>query len=310
MKLKTYNIVERHNSELDTERWDACVEKAVNSRVYAHSWYLDAVYPDWHGIVVGNYDYVMPICPAKKWGFSYLLQPVYSQQLGIFPAPTPDLRDSILLHILKKYKYIDINLNAMNLMPTELEIHSQWKPNHLLSLQADCATLQGHYSSHCKRHVRKAKKQFEVANDLNVEDFMKLKTSQANRAFTPKHRNALQRIISKSKHQGNGIIYGAYTPHNELCAAAFVLATPKRLVYLNGTSTEQGHSNGAMYALIDRLIADHAQLPLLLDFEGSAVPGIARFFEGFGAQPERYPHLYINQIPNLLKFWKRWKQRP
>lgn len=307
MKPKSYQIVELHNSELDTERWDACVDKAANSRGYAQSWYLDAVYPDWHGIVVGNYDYVMPICPAKKWGFAYLLQPVYSQQHGIFPPPTPELRNAILLHILKKYKYIDINLNAMNLMPTELQAHTEWKPNHLLNLHDAYASIQGRYSSHCKRHLRKARKQLEVVNDLTVEDFMKLKAAQSGRAFTPKHRDALLRIISKSKHQGNGIVYGAYDQHNELCAAAFVLATPKRLVYLNGVSTPQGHTSGAMYTLIDQLIADHAQLPLLLDFEGSAVPGIARFFEGFGAQPERYPHIHINPIPTLLKFWKRWK---
>jgi hypothetical protein len=36
---------------------------------------------------------------------------------------------------------------------------------------------------------------------------------------------------------------------------------------------------------------------MLVDFEGSNIPSIAAFFEGFGATKEIYMHWHFNKIP-------------
>jgi len=112
-------------------------------------------------------------------------------------------------------------------------------------------------------------------------------------------------IITRCLSNGRGIIYGAYSKRNELCAAAFFLKEQKRITYLNSVSTPEGKAARAMYAIINRFIADHAGTGIILDFEGSNVEGIARFFEGFGAQPETYQHIKYNNLPWFLKLIKR-----
>ena len=50
----------RHN-EINYSLWDKCITNAKNSLVYASTWYLDVVSPDWEALVAGNYEYIM--CP-------------------------------------------------------------------------------------------------------------------------------------------------------------------------------------------------------------------------------------------------------
>ena len=75
------------NEQIDKSRWDDCVAHAVNGNVYAFSWYLDIVHPEWEALVEmidGNYVTIMPITKKKKYLINYLCQPFFVQQLGVF----------------------------------------------------------------------------------------------------------------------------------------------------------------------------------------------------------------------------------
>ena len=58
-----------HNKEINREKWDDCIEHALNSKVYAFSWYLDVVADDWNCLVYGDYELVFPIVIKKKINF-------------------------------------------------------------------------------------------------------------------------------------------------------------------------------------------------------------------------------------------------
>ena len=53
------------HSEIDFVKYDECIENSMQGKVYAMSWYLDAVFPNWSVYVVGDYDVVMPV-PLKR----------------------------------------------------------------------------------------------------------------------------------------------------------------------------------------------------------------------------------------------------
>ena len=99
-------ITFKHNSEIDIQRWDQVVGDAVNSRVYALSWYLTILHPDWHGLVYGDYDYVMPVIFSKKWGISYMYQPVYAQQHGIFPPAKSEITDQFISFLQQRFSIL------------------------------------------------------------------------------------------------------------------------------------------------------------------------------------------------------------
>ena len=114
----------------------------------------------------------------------------------------------------------------------------------------------------------------------------------------------LKQIIAHALNENSGKIYGAYSKHNELYAAAFFLKYKNRFIYLSSVSTPEGKQQRSMFAIVDKFINEHAGSSFLLDFEGSNIDGIARFFDGFGAQPELYQHAVFNNLPWFVKLIK------
>lgn len=292
-----------HNSKIDLDRWDRVVQQATNTRVYAESWYLDRVAPDWQGLVYGNYEYVMPVAVGVKFWVRYAYQPVYAQQHGIFPPATPAITADFIQKLKKEFRYFNISLNAYNVSVAEW-VEVEKRKNHILSLKPDIETLNQQYSAHTQRYLRKANRECEVLPNITSEAYLKLKSENAHDRFRAEHLHMIKLIVSRCLSNGSGIIYGAYSKRNELFAAAFFLKEQKRFTYLNPVSTPDGKTARAMYAIVNRFIVDHAGTNSLLDFEGSNIEGIARFFEGFGAQPETYQHIKYNNLPWLLKLIK------
>ncbi|HQD08734.1 MAG TPA: hypothetical protein PLQ65_03660, partial [Flavihumibacter sp.] len=71
---------------LDENRWQACIDKAANGLIYGQHYYLDASTENWWALVAGDYETVMPLTWRKKNLFSYLFQPLWCQQLGLFSS--------------------------------------------------------------------------------------------------------------------------------------------------------------------------------------------------------------------------------
>ena len=74
--------------DLEVEKYDACIENALQSRVYAFSWYLDIVADNWDVLVLDDYKAVMPIAWKKKYFIKYVYPPLWLLELGVF-SQTP-----------------------------------------------------------------------------------------------------------------------------------------------------------------------------------------------------------------------------
>jgi hypothetical protein len=60
-----------------------------------------------------------------------------------------------------------------------------------------------------------------------------------------------------------------------------------------------------MSLIVDKVIRDYAEKKGYLDFEGSKVASIARFYQGFGAKPTTFPQIKKNSIIQMKNFVKR-----
>jgi hypothetical protein len=70
---------------------------------------------------------------------------------------------------------------------------------------------------------------------------------------------------------------------------------------LFASSNESGRRSGAMAFNIDHILKKHQETNLILDFEGSMIPTIARFYKSFGAEPQIYQSLSYKRFPwNLV----------
>jgi hypothetical protein len=293
-----------HNSEINIQRWDQVVGDAINSRVYALSWYLTILHLDWHGLIYGDYDYVMPVIFSKKWGIEYTFQPIYSQQHGIFPPSSHEITSLFIQFLQKRFRYIDISLNSRNRIENE-KIEIEERKNFLLPLENNYSDLYLQYTNDCKKNIKKAVRVNAISSTLSLEEFMDFKNKNKKISFNEDLQTRLEQIISQAIDRNSGFLYGAYSSLNELCGASFIIKDNYRYTILNSVSSEMGKKSRSMFAIIDAFIREHNLQPYLLDFEGSNIEGIAHFFHGFGAQPEIYQHIKYNNLPWFFKLLKK-----
>jgi hypothetical protein len=294
------------NADIDYKKWDQCVAGSSIPLVYAQSWYLDLISPNWDAFIGGDYTYVMPLIIKRKFGIAFLLQPIFAQQHGIFPEADNSIQNTFLTTIRDHFKYVTVNLNASHSEPFSEGFNVQARKNFILKLSPLYEELKNNYSKHTRRQIRKAddNKVF-IIKGLPSGDYLDLKNLATDSKLSKQSMQTLKRLIEYGHSHGNGMIYAAYNQNNMLCAAAFFLFTSQRALYLNAVSSEEGKNTNAMHKIVDQFIQEHSGTSLTLDFEGSVIPGIARFYEGFGSEPEQYFCLKSNRLPIPLRWFKK-----
>ena len=294
------------HKNIDYEKWDRCVEDAANSRIYAMSWHLDRTAEVWDALVYGDYEVVMPLPYRKKWGIKYLYQPIYSQQLGIFPEPPKIISMQFYNELIKNFRLSDLQLNAQNKpIKKDNTVEVIPKSNYLLDLSRDYFLISASFSNNTKRNIKKAKEyQLSFVRGINIEEFLNLK-NKADLPFSEQNNiNKLKSLIAYGQYKGFGEICGVYNKENIICAAVYFTRWKNRIIYLNAVSTDEGKKMRAMFYLLDKFIENTAANNLILDFEGSMIPGVARFYKGFSGIPETYYQFSFNRLPPFVKWVK------
>ncbi|MCF6169801.1 MAG: GNAT family N-acetyltransferase [Bacteroidales bacterium] len=301
--------------QIDQKKWDNCIRQAVNGNIYACSWYLDLVHDGWEALVENDYERVMPLTGGRKFGVSYLFQPYFTQQLGVFSSSklNPEIVRGFVQSIPSHFKFAEINLNSFNKI-SEGVLFVPLK-NYVLDLINPYEKILKKYSANTRRNLKKGQaSQLYLTKNIKPEELIQL--FRANRGRNLKwddaHYTTLRRIMYTAIHKGKGALYGVYTGFNELCAAAFFLKNNNRLVFLFSGTDETARKNGGMTLLIDGVIREYAASKTIFDFEGSNDEQLARFYRGFGAKEITYPGLRINRLCFPLKqsfrFYKQFKK--
>jgi len=306
MKMSNSEIRLVKNNDIDRTKWDECIARSTDQLIYAQSTYLDIIAPGWDGLVYGNYKYIMPLIVRRRLGMDFLLQPIFAQQHGVFTEAALSIQNKFLTTIRDQFNYISIHLNASHVSPFPEGFLITERVNLILNLSSSSQVLQENFSKHTRRQIRKAEdRQVSVTKSLKSKEYLDLKNQVTESKLSKASMQTLEQLIEYGINSGKGIIYAAYNPENILCSAAFFLFTGKRVIYLNAASTNDGKANSSMYRIVSQFILEHAESDLILDFEGSSIPGIARFYSGFGAKPEQYYGLKLNRLPLPIRWMKK-----
>ena len=295
------------HEDIDMEKWDKCVDDAVNRLPYAFSWYLDTVSYGWHALIADDYRAVFPLTAKKKYGIHYLAQPPFTQQLGVFSRDliSTEVVDSFIEAIPDKFKLIEIKLNKHNLPSTD-SLSVKENVNLELPLISSYEELQKNYSKNLKRNLKKAQKSdLTVVPQVNPSEIIRM--FQLNRGKDIKGLNdsdytKLEQLIYKMAQRGYAQVRGVYTKRNNLCAAAVFFKVEDRIIFLFSGLNDEGKQVAAMPYLIDSVVKQYAGKNIILDFEGSNDPGIARFYSGFGASQCFYPAIKMYRFPKWLNY--------
>lgn len=306
-QYKLMGIRYLHNNQIRRELWDHAVNHSLTGKIYHLSWYLDAVSPNWHALVANNYQLAMPLTWRKKLGISYLYQPLLSQQAGIISstAVRPDQVQEFMSSIPTRFRLAEITLNYGNpICPGPFRF--QWHTTYLLRLNNSYEEIARHYSSNHRRNLQKAaNRDLRFTSEINQDEFLDLLEADQSPGskilLSDTNKPLLIRLISAMTRQRSGIIFGVRDPEGSLIAAVLTGIHRQVLYYLAPAMTNTGQEQRAMFYLIDRIIHQYAGQDYLLDFEGSDIPNVARFYKGFGPEPQTYPSMRFNRLPPLLK---------
>lgn len=278
----------QHKS-IDYEKWDLAIKLSVNHMGYAYTWYLDIVSPGWEALVSDDYEYVMPLPVKRKYKIPYLTQPTLTQQLGIFSQNVID--KEIIRQFIKRIPYYSyqINLNECNFNSEALK-----QTNFILKTDKSYENIVQKYSKNTIRNIEKAhKNKLIIKEHLSVDEFLSL-FSAVNPDDKGLINNIYKPILTIGKEKEMIRICGAYTTENEIVSGLSLFFTGNRIVCLLLASNETGKKTSAMFLLIDHLIKSFATSNKIIDFEGSMIDGVARFYKGFGA--ENHPYFILKKM--------------
>lgn len=281
------------NKKVDRKRWDACINQSFNSLPYGLSWYLDAVTENWDGLVWGDYQAVMPLIWLRKLGVKCLYQPYYCQQTGVFSLQplNHEILQNFLAYCKANFLYVNINLNNGNHF-TEKGFYLKHKKNLMLTLSHSYETICKRYSENHRRNISKAVKShlaFEFsADEKKFVNFYLTNINHQKETFKSQHEKIFRKLTGTLLKSEIGKIAVVMNTESEWLAASLLIHHRHRLINIINTSSGLGKSKGASHFLFNSIIQQNSGKDLVLDFEGSSIPSIARFYEGFGANEEPF----------------------
>jgi hypothetical protein len=289
--MKIYHL---SHKLIDYELWDKSLLSSPNGLIYARSWYLDIVSPGWEALVSENYEYIFPVPVKRKYKIPYIVQPFLTQQLGLFSASEIDyLIIKAFINRLPSYSY-ELNINECNVLRGCVE-----NPNYLLRLNNEYEKLMNSFSGNTIRNLKNAEKSaLRISNELDNDEFTSFYQS-IKKDYLSISSVMLRYLVEEGIKRNEMKLSGVYNSNNELIAANCLAYYNNRITNLIPISNEEGKKSSAMFLLINELIKSESMSDQILDFEGSKIEGIARFYKGFGAINQPY-YTIKNLRPSFL----------
>jgi hypothetical protein len=287
---------------VDDGRWNAVIADSIAETLYPYTWYLDAVAENWSALVLEDYRFIMPVVWKRKYGIRYIYQPFYTQQLGVFSKEYVDptiIRQMISL-LPRKFRFATFNFNAQNLVGEEKPFQVEDKSNYVLDLSHGYETLQKLFSQNAKRNIKKSLEvKNQVSSNISCEEVVEFKRQNDVIQRKESDYQWLLNLLETVYDKGNGRILGIRDQQN-LIAVAYFAFSQTRAIYLVSASNNMGKDRRSMFRIVDAFIREYAGKKMKLDFEGSSIPSVARFFAGFGARPEIYQNVSFSRLPALI----------
>ena len=293
--------------DLDVEKYDACIEKSLQSNIYGFSWYLDIVAENWDALVLEDYDAVMPIPWRKKYSIKYVYPPFWLLQLGIYSKEVVD-ENEFLIHLLDKFTYLDLRMNKANSFGMFHQFLRK-KEYQELSLEKEYVSIVGDFKKDRKKDLQKANK-FDLTEKWNDDyshliQLFKENVGKRTPNINEKDYQTLERLIVACLEKNKGEILSIYDKNNQLVASGFFLKLQQEITILVSSTDFKNRKNGANTFLIDRAMFKYQKNFKTFNFGGSSIPSVALFFQSFNAKTITYKEIKMNKLPFVYRLFKR-----
>ena len=279
--------------KLDVEKYTNCLNNAVNYRIYAEYWYLDTLVDDnWDCYVLNDYEAIMPLPYTKKIGVKFITQPIYCQQLGVFH--NQNFSKEIFEQFEKKLHKNLVRAYSFNEENTELfRPKGTQKVNFILNLNRPYIQISENYTSKRNKELRRTSKMNLEINEVNnLQNFQLLK-DKYEYIHTHKLEKKYKPIFETLLKNGTLRIFDIFSKEQILIGSQAMLFSENRIICLSFARNKEQEKHNTSAYILDYIIKNNAEKDLIFDFEGSILPAVAKFMEGYSPQ-KKYYSIYSN----------------
>ena len=293
--------------DIDKHKWDNCIENSSNGLIYSSSVFLECMATNWDGLVMNDYDAVIPLPFRKKYGFHYVYPPAFSQQMGItgLQEINPGVIEAFLKNIPAKFRYVEMNFNVSNLYQYKNE---KERLNYILPLTTSFETIKKNFSRSALRNIKKAQNEnITVKEDVHFIDIINIHRSRFKDTVgaDATDYNRLATLFYELKKTNLIFTIGSYDKDGILIGGSIYFVFKNRITFIINGNSPESLKNGATHLLMYETIKKFSNSDFILDFEGSDYPEFARFYQQYGATAEMYKLIKINKLPWPISLLKR-----
>lgn len=269
--------------------------------LYAAPWWLDATCgrDGWDAVIVtdtpGHPTAGLPYHHTRIRGIPALITPPFTQWVAPLLSQGQERSHILsLLSALPRAAILDLCLKAdTDLHLVESGLPLALKYSYVVPVAASTDQLRAGYSEGLRRNLRQAEKIYSTAESADIPGFLSLcQQSYAQQKIRPPHwlNTVVPAVFEGLQTHQCGNLVMAFSQDKPI-AGILTARDQTTSYYLAGgrTGDEQGASAHAL--LLDQAIRAAHDQGTAFDFEGSMHPGIANFFQSFGAIPISYWHL-------------------
>lgn len=289
--------------EIDWQKYQNCLESSEQKIYSAEKKYLDLLlHQNWEILVYNDYEAVMPIPLARKWGFNFVVMPLQTQQLGIFSEKdNSEINKSFLEFFQKNYKVFYYAFNAKNEFKTLFKSRKNYK-----LFSEDYESVKKKYSIHRRRNVRitdvlQDKIKFSEAENLNhsesffIENVIGFTNSSLKKRAFENMKNFLSQNLLK--------VYELYFD-GELASQAYLIQSEKEDFLVNFINDKKFSKYNLSSIILDQIFRKNIEKKDF-NFHGSNISEIAEFYRRFGAIEENYAFVENSKIQLLISYFIR-----
>ena len=274
--------------------YDRCITASPNGNIYALSWYLDIVCPDWELLANTDYSTVMPLPVFRSMGRKSIRQPEYASHLGVFSTsiPDPETVYRYLRAIPDNYKLRKMCLNKFNIVTKKnARIHNATE----LDLISPYKQSRARFSPLIQDRLNLAKtNSISFVSNTSVNDLVMFsyRLDKLNKQkIKPNQISTLRLIASNAIRYRSAQLASAYDRTNNLCAVMLFLIFNGRASILHAAASAEGLKTGAIEFIIDHFIRNNSEQNLVLSIDNPDDKYLMETLQHFGSGISEYPCL-------------------
>jgi len=309
--------------DIDSNLWNHCIEHARFPCLYACSWYLDAVSPDWKALVIQTgkeYSYVMPLPVHTKLNINIVFKPFYCQYLGIFS--TNEISMTVLESFLKELSRRFCYISAYSFHPSFFQVFSadllakykltgKTRTTHWLSIPHAQEPLP--YTADRAANLKKAQRyhwQIEESTDIKplTQLFEENHAPHFKYGIHPKSYTWLEQLAEILLINKTGKLW--YALNDGRISGGMLIAHYKgQHYYLFNAADSIGRKGNSRTWLLDQYFRTQCRSGDVFDFESPDMPLIANHYKSFGAETKSFLTIRKNGLPRIIKWLQEYRIR-